>query len=210
VSSIEQRLEREKHYTYGTDSYVSIPEWLNVDEEFRDGREEGSLRREEMSMTRVLVIDDDRSVGSAIEMLLARQGFDTFLTLDSHAGVQALESSKFDVVMIDIFMPGIDGLKTIKNIREGMSTVPIVAMSGFRFRNSTPSAPDFLGMAAKLGATCCLRKPFTPQALMAAINLCLNPVLSSAPPGMAENQGKDSVDEYGQFRLRYPAFTVSV
>jgi DNA-binding response OmpR family regulator len=161
-------------------------------------------------MTRVLVIDDDRSVGAALEMLLAQQGCDTILATDSRAGVQAFDSSKFDVVMIDIFMPGIDGLEIIKSIRERMPMVPIVAMSGFRFRNSKPSAPDFLGMATKLGATCCLRKPFTPQQLMAAINSCLKPVFPDDRSAGAENQVRDSRDEYGQLRLQNPTFTDSV
>jgi CheY-like chemotaxis protein len=76
--------------------------------------------------------------------------------------------------MVDIFMPGMDGLETIRGFRERAPTVPIVAMSGFRFRNScTAPAPDFLGMAIKLGATYCLQKPFGPQQLMAAITACL-------------------------------------
>ena len=133
-------------------------------------------------MTRVLVIDDDRSVGAAIQMMLARQDCDTVVAQDAQAGVQAFEASKFDVVMVDIFMPGLDGLETIKGIRERAPRVPIVAMSGFRFRNSMACAPDFLGMAAKLGATFCLRKPFAPQQLMAAINSCLDPALSIDRP----------------------------
>jgi DNA-binding response OmpR family regulator len=136
-------------------------------------------RRDKPAMTRVLVIDDDQSVGAAIQLTLARQGYETVLVPDAHAGVQAFESSKFDLVMVDIFMPGIDGLETIKDFRERAPTVPIVAMSGFRFRNSVPSVPDYLGMAAKLGATFCLRKPFAPDQLMAAINSCLDPVSSS-------------------------------
>jgi hypothetical protein len=55
-------------------------------------------------------------------------------------------------------------------------------MSGFKFRNSMASVPDFLGMAAKLGATFCLRKPFAPQQLIAAINSCLDPALSIGRP----------------------------
>ena len=137
-------------------------------------------------MTRVLVIDDDRSVGAAIQMMLARQDCDTVVAQDAHAGVEAFESSKFDVVIVDIFMPGPDGLETIKGIRERAPTVPIVAMSGFKFRNSMASAPDFLGMAAKLGATFCLSKPFALQQLMAAVNSCLNPALSI--DGSAETQ----------------------
>jgi CheY-like chemotaxis protein len=87
-------------------------------------------------------------------------------------GVQAFESASFDAVMVDIFMPGMDGLETIKGFRERAPMVPIVAMSGFKFRDSLAPAPDFLAMAAKLGATYCLRKPFGVQQLMSAIKAC--------------------------------------
>lgn len=149
-------------------------------------------RHERLAKVRVLVIDDDRSVGAAIQMILAHQEYDTVIVADAHAGIQALEASKFDVVMIDIFMPGPDGLETIKDIRERKATVPIIAMSGFKFRKSVASTPDFLGMAAKLGATVCLRKPFAPQQLMAAINSCLDPALSIDRSAESRNdqQGK--------------------
>jgi DNA-binding response OmpR family regulator len=46
-------------------------------------------------------------------------------------------------------------------------------MSGYAFANLSAPAPDFLRMALELGASRCLRKPFTPDALLAAINDCL-------------------------------------
>jgi len=124
-------------------------------------------------MTRVLVIDDDKSVCIAIETLLRRQNYVAVVADSGELGSKTFEASNFDVVMVDIFMPGMDGLETIKAFRRRAPTVPIVAMSGFRFRSSIASAPDFLGMAAKLGATCCLRKPFGSWQLMAAIDVCL-------------------------------------
>jgi DNA-binding response OmpR family regulator len=129
-------------------------------------------------MTRVLVIEDDQSVGAAIQMMLACKGCETVLAPDANAGVEAFKSSKFDVVMVDIFMPGVDGLKTIKGIRERAPSMPIVAMTGFRFRDSMGPGLDVLGMAAELGATSCLRKPFAPEQLMVAINSGLDPALS--------------------------------
>jgi CheY-like chemotaxis protein len=132
----------------------------------------------ESAMTRILVIDDDLSIGAAIQLMLVRQGCETVFVQDADAGVRAFESSKFDAVMVDIFMPGMDGLETIKGFRERSPTIPIVAMSGFRFRNSKACAPNYLEIAAKLGATFCLRKPFTPEQLMVAINSGLDP----APP----------------------------
>ena len=125
-------------------------------------------------MARVLIIDDDKSVCAAIEALLRHQDCVAILAESGSVGAKTFEDSQFDLVMVDIFMPGMDGLETIKGFRERAPTVPIVAMSGFRFRNScTAPAPDFLGMAIKLGATYCLQKPFGPRQLMAAINACL-------------------------------------
>jgi DNA-binding response OmpR family regulator len=125
-------------------------------------------------MARVLVIDDDKSVCAAIETLLRHQDCIAILADSGSHGARTFEDSHFDLVMVDIFMPGMDGLETIKGFRERAPAVPIVAMSGFRFRNSSMApAPDFLGMAAKLGATYCLQKPFGPQQLMAAITACL-------------------------------------
>jgi CheY-like chemotaxis protein len=129
-------------------------------------------------MSRILVIDDDFSVGLAIQTLLGQRGCEVALVQSGRAGTETLETSTFDAVMVDLFMPGMDGLETIAGIRQRMPMLPIVAMSGFRFCDSMGSIPDFLDMAAELGATCCLRKPFGPQHLMAAVNVCLDQAFS--------------------------------
>jgi len=79
------------------------------------------------------------------------------------------------VIILDIVMPGMDGIEAIKIFRERAPLMPIVAMSGIRFSEATADAPDFLRMAATLGANYCLRKPFTLDQLMRAINSCTNP-----------------------------------
>jgi DNA-binding NtrC family response regulator len=121
-------------------------------------------------MTRILVIDDDLSVGTAIRMILAQQGCDVELAPDARAGLRAFEASRFDVVIVDIFMPGMDGLKTIAEFRQLTPMVRIVAMSGFRFHDSMGPGMDFLKLATTIGATSSLSKPFTPLQLMAAIS----------------------------------------
>ena len=125
---------------------------------------------------RILVIDDDRSVSAAIEASLHRQGCEVVLVENGRLGIRAFETSNFDAVMVDIFMPEMDGLETIRRFRRQAPTVPIIAMSGFRFRDSRGgAAPDFLSIAATLGATYCLRKPFGPEQLMAAVSSHLEP-----------------------------------
>ena len=126
-------------------------------------------------MTRVLIIDDDNSVRTATEALLQEHDCVVVLADNGRLGIQMFEEARFDVVLVDIFMPGMDGLETIKCFRERAPAMPIIAMSGLRFRNfGMAPAPDFLGMAAKLGATYCLQKPFNPAQLMAAINVSLS------------------------------------
>jgi DNA-binding response OmpR family regulator len=123
--------------------------------------------------TRVLVIDDDANVSAAIKAILARRRCESVLVSRAHAGIHAFQTSGFDVVMVDLFMPGMNGLDTITRIRS-VSTVPIIAMSGFSLRNSLDPDQNFLGMAMLRGATFCLRKPFSPPQLTAAIDRSLS------------------------------------
>jgi DNA-binding response OmpR family regulator len=127
---------------------------------------------------RILVIDDDDSVCAAIQAILARRQCDTVVTSRAHAGIHAFLADPFDVVMVDLFMPGMNGLDTITRIRSE-SAVPIIAMSGFRLRNSLDADQDFLGMAKLRGATISLRKPFSPSQLVAAIDRGLVPAAST-------------------------------
>jgi CheY-like chemotaxis protein len=137
-------------------------------------------------MMRILVIDDDRSVGAAIETVLRNNDCTVVLRNTSQLGIEAFDRSSFDLVMVDIFMPEPDGLETIKYLRERAPAIPIVAMSGFRFRSTIVPTLDFLEMAVALGATCCLRKPFGPEQMMAAVNACL-----PLNPGAAVSQSPE-------------------
>jgi CheY-like chemotaxis protein len=124
-------------------------------------------------MTRVLVVDDDPMVCAAIEIYLERHGFDVTIADGGEAGLRALEDSGFDLMLVDIFMPHMRGFESIRIFHERAPTIPLVAMSGYAFANLDSPAPDFLRMALELGAARCLRKPFTPGALLTVVNECL-------------------------------------
>ena len=123
-------------------------------------------------MPRILVVDDDPMACAAIEVNLKRQGLDVTVADGADAGMRALEQATFDVMLIDVFMPHMRGFEPIRIFHERAPGVPIVAMSGYAFAN-TERAPDFLRMTLELGAARCLRKPFTPSALLATVNECL-------------------------------------
>jgi CheY-like chemotaxis protein len=85
----------------------------------------------------------------------------------------ALETLNFDVMLVDIFMPHMRGFESIRIFHERAPAVPLIAMSGYAFASSASPSPDFLRMALELGATRCLRKPFTPDALLTTIRECI-------------------------------------
>jgi CheY-like chemotaxis protein len=94
--------------------------------------------------------------------------------------MRELDSAGFDVMLVDIFMPHMRGFESIRVFHERAPHIPLIAMSGYAFASADTTSPDFLRMTLELGATHCLRKPFTPQALLAAINNCLpRPTLSA-------------------------------
>jgi len=123
----------------------------------------------EKTAARVLVIEDDACVSTAIHAILIRHRCETVIASRAHAGIHEFRTGKFDVVMIDLFMPGMNGLDTIARIRSE-SAVSIIAMSGFCLRNSRDADQDYFGMAKRRGATTSLRKPFSPLQLVSAID----------------------------------------
>src|SRR4029077_17056118 len=125
-------------------------------------------------LARVLVVGDDPIGYMAIEICVERQRFQDTIADGGEAGLRALEGSAFDLMIVDIFMPHMRGFESIRIFHERAPAVPLIAMSGYAFANLTSPAPDFLRMALELGASRCLRKPFTPAALQMAIDECLS------------------------------------
>lgn len=120
-------------------------------------------------MTRVLVIDDQAHVRAAILFALQAKGFDVVGVEDGALGLREFESSHFDLVIVDIFMPGTDGMKIIRALRERAPNLPIIAISGVLLKASGRTALDFLLMAPDLSNVICLQKPFRPNELLQAI-----------------------------------------
>src|ERR1700753_2273653 len=129
----------------------------------------------------ILVVDDDPMVCMAIEVYLERHNFRVTIADGGEAGLRALEGGTFDLMIIDIFMPHMRGFESIRIFHERAPTIPLVAMSGYAFANPNSPTPDFLQMALELGASRCLRKPFTPVALLTVINDCLADTQSNVP-----------------------------
>ena len=132
-------------------------------------------------MAHILVVDDDPMVCMAIEVYLERHNFKVTVADSGEMGLRALEDTTFDLMIVDIFMPHMRGFESIRIFHERAPQIPLIAMSGYAFANLNSPAPDFLRMTLELGATRCLRKPFTPVALWAVINECLSEAGANVP-----------------------------
>jgi CheY-like chemotaxis protein len=122
---------------------------------------------------RILVVDDDPLVCSAIRVWLEQRGFAVVVADGGETGLDALNGSTFDLMIVDIFMPHMRGFESVRVFHERAPSVPLIAISGYVFAEQRMPAPDFLSMALQLGATRCLRKPFTPKTLLSVIEMCL-------------------------------------
>jgi DNA-binding response OmpR family regulator len=130
-------------------------------------------------MPHILVIDDDAGIRTALKVLLELEQYDVTLAEDGRAGLQLLNGHRYDLVMIDAFMPGLSGLETIKILRAMRPHMPIIIMSGFEVRSGHGFSPDFLAMATRLGADRSIRKPFGSKELLQSVRSCLD---ASDPP----------------------------
>jgi CheY-like chemotaxis protein len=121
-------------------------------------------------MARILVIDDQTHVRAAIVLALRAQGHDV---VDADSGASALREfahAHFDIAIADVFMPGMDGVRLIRALRERNPKLPVIAMSGVQLAGTGGTALDHLHMARDLAGVVCLKKPFRASDLSQAID----------------------------------------
>jgi len=124
-----------------------------------------------------------------VRLLLERAGHSVVTADDGRKGLALCRAGDFDLLFLDIFMPGMDGFETMRMVRLQHPQLPIIVISGRPVSAEPESAPDFLTMATKLGAVSSLQKPFRPVELLTAVAGCLEAARrgSRRPPGVASS-----------------------
>jgi CheY-like chemotaxis protein len=122
---------------------------------------------------RILVIDNQSHVRAAIAQALQARGFDVVGAESGQSGLTKSEQAKFDVVIAELFMPEIDGVTLIKELRKRNPGLPVIAMSGVLLGASGRTALDHLSNISELSDVVCLQKPFRPNDLVQAVAAAL-------------------------------------
>ena len=116
---------------------------------------------------RVLIVDDEESIRSSLERLLSYEKFKTFAAADGAAALDLAASERIDVVLLDIKMPGMDGLEVLGKLKELHPGLPVIIISG---HGTISTAVD----ATKLGAYDFLEKPIDMDRLLLTIRNGVN------------------------------------
>jgi len=117
------------------------------------------------TMTRALLVEDDRKLAALVVEFLGQNGVEATIAPDGGAALQHLGQSRFDIILLDLMLPGMDGLTLARKIRERW-TVPIIMVTA-----RGDDADKIVGL--ELGADDYLAKPFNPRELLARIRAVL-------------------------------------
>ena len=119
-----------------------------------------------------LIIDDDRSIRFVLSAALRKQGWAVEEVDDGAAVEEQLERRRYDLLLLDLFMPGMNGFEVLRRIRRqrpaGVATWKTPSTVGIIVLSAAASG-DGLDFAARLGADTCLRKPFEIDDVLAAV-----------------------------------------
>ncbi len=119
-----------------------------------------------MSDVTILIVDDEEELRENLRDLLEFSGFHVVAAQSGEEALQSVQQHSFDAVMLDIQLPGIDGLETLKRIKEIRPDLPVAMVSASSVRG-------VLALAEEYGATLTILKPYSPQEMLQAVETLL-------------------------------------
>lgn len=122
-----------------------------------------SLKGEKLHKGHILVVDDEKNIGSTLEGILTDEGYDVSNAVDGPQALEMIKEVPPDIILLDIWMPGMDGIEVLKNIKEFQKDLEVVIMSGH-------GTIETAVRALKLGASDFIEKPLSLDILLSAIN----------------------------------------
>ena len=131
-------------------------------------------------MAKILVCDDDKDIVEAIDIYLTQEGYEVLKAYDGDEAIKVLKSNEVDLLIMDVMMPRLDGIRATLKIRENMS-LPIIILSA-----KSEDADKILGL--NIGADDYITKPFNPLELVARVKSQLRRYTQLGSTARSDNQ----------------------
>src|SRR3990170_2647067 len=148
------------------------------------------------SKTRVIVVDDDARLRELLNRYLTEQGFSVRTAIDGNDMNRWLARERYDMMVLDLMMPGEDGLSICRRLRGLGDKIPIIMLTA-----KGDDVDRIVGL--EVGADDYLPKPFNPRELVARIQAVLRRVPEPRPPGAPT--ADQQVVEFGDFSFNLAA-----
>ncbi len=148
-------------------------------------------------MAKILVIDDEPSIVNLITAYLKPEGYEIHTAMDGTSGLKAARAFKPDLVILDIMLPGMDGLELLSRLRRE-SEVYVILLTA-----KTEETDKIVGLS--VGADDYVTKPFSPRELTARVKAALRRIQAGAGP-----KSETVVHHFRHLRMDEGARTVSV
>src|SRR5690349_25105182 len=126
-------------------------------------------------MTKILVVDDEPSITNLVSAYLKPEGYEVYIAADGNAGLKAARVFKPDLIILDIMLPGIDGVELLSRLRRE-SEVYVIMLTA-----RTEETDKIVGLS--VGADDYMTKPFSPRELVARIKAALRRIQTGAGLG---------------------------
>jgi two-component system, OmpR family, response regulator len=119
-----------------------------------------------MEKPKVLIIEDEEKIARVLELELSYEGYEVKIAHNGRDGFQLFQAEQWDVILLDVMLPGISGIELLRRIRSSQSSVAVILLTAKDSVEDKVSGLD-------LGANDYMTKPFQIEELLARIRVCL-------------------------------------
>ena len=127
-------------------------------------------------MTKILIIDDEPSITNLVSAYLKPEGYDVYIAADGNAGLKAARAFKPDLIILDVMLPGMDGIELLSRLRRE-SEVYVLMLTA-----RTEETDKIVGLS--VGADDYVTKPFSPRELVARVKAALRRLKTTSGSGV--------------------------
>ena len=127
-------------------------------------------------MTKILVVDDEPSITNLVSAYLKPEGYEVYVAADGNAGLKAVRAFKPDLIILDVMLPGMDGIELLSRLRRESDAYVIMLTA------RTEETDKIVGLS--IGADDYMTKPFSPRELVARIKAALRRLKTGIGPGV--------------------------